>query len=185
MNIDLDYIRVLVTVVLAVSGWMIGHYFNSKRNRDEKRRDIAIEHLINAYRIVTNEISHREVTPEKSIKFENLLSDIQLFGTSDQVILARNLADEVARGDEFHLDPLTNCLRDDLRSELRLSKINGNVKWLRLNNESNLFALVVRTVFTHQRRSLQLRLHIHSEPSNCRLRENTCLLPLGSSLRYR
>lgn len=132
---ELDYLKILVTIVLAVLGWIIGHYFNSKRTRDQKRREISVEHLINAYRILTNEISHRKQTPERSEKLENILSDIQLFGSSYQVQLAKNLADEVATGGEFQLDPLINSLRNDLRDGLRLSKIEGNIKWLRFNGE--------------------------------------------------
>lgn len=128
---ELDYIKIVTTIILAVLGWIIGHYFNSKRTRDQKRREISVEHLINAYRILTNVISHRKETPERSEKLENILSDIQLFGSSYQVQLAKDLAVEVASGGEFQLDPLINSLRDDLRDELRLSKIEGNVKWLR------------------------------------------------------
>lgn len=131
-----DYIKIFITIILAVLGWIIGHYFNSKRTRDQKRRDISVEHLINAYRILTNDISHRIETPERSEKLENILSDIQLFGSSYQVMLARNLAKEIASGGEFQLDQLINSLRDDLRKELHLSKIEGNVEWLRFNNKN-------------------------------------------------
>lgn len=75
---DFDYIKIFVTIILVVSGWIIGHYFNSKRTRDQKRREISVEHLINSYRILTNEISHRKETPERTEKLENILSDIQL-----------------------------------------------------------------------------------------------------------
>ena len=132
---EFDYIKIIVTVILAVLGWMVGHYFNSKRIRDQKRRDISTEHLINAYRILTNEIAHRNKTKERLEKLENILSDIQLFGSNYQVELAKKLADEVASGGKYKLDPLINSLRDDLRSELHLSKIEGNVTWLRFNNE--------------------------------------------------
>lgn len=129
-----DYIKIFVTIILAVLGWIIGHYFNSKRTRDQKRRDISVEHLINAYRILANDISHRKETFERSEKLENILTDIQLFGSSCQVELAKKLAEDISSGGEFQLDPLINSLRNDLRSELRLSKIDGNVKWLRFDS---------------------------------------------------
>jgi len=66
--------------------------------------------LINAYRVLTNEISHRTETPERSEKLENILSDIQLFGSTYQVELTKSLADQVASGGEFELDPLINNL---------------------------------------------------------------------------
>lgn len=99
-----------------------------------KRRDLTIGHLINAYRVLTNDISHRPNTKERSIKLENILSDIQLFGSIEQIKMARDLADVVASRESFELDPLINSLRDDLRKQLELKQVNGNVKWLRFND---------------------------------------------------
>ncbi len=127
----IDYFKIIATVSIAVVGWVVGHYFTTKRDKNHKRREISIEHLINAYRILTNEISHRQQSNERSTKLENILSDIQLFGSTEQVELAKQLAVEVATGGEFQLDPLINSLRNDLRKQLGLCSINGNVKWLR------------------------------------------------------
>jgi hypothetical protein len=132
----LDILKIAIGVVLAVVGWIVGYRLASRNTREQKRRDLTTEHLISAYRILTNEISHRKETPERSLKMENILSDIQLFGSPFQVEMAKRLADEVANGGEFQLDPLINSLRDDLRNELKLSPVNGNVKWLRLNHEA-------------------------------------------------
>lgn len=134
---NIDYFKILATIVLAVIGWIVGYYFTTRKDINQKRRDISIEHLINAYRILTNEISHREGNKERDIKLENILSDIQLFGSEEQVQLAKNLADAVASGKEFQLDPLINSLRNDLRKIIGLKKIKGNVKWLRFNNIKN------------------------------------------------
>lgn len=128
---DLDYAKILVTVVLAVLGWLTAHYFTERRTLSAKRRDVSLEHLINAYRILANDISHRTLELDGNRKLEDLLSDIQLFGSKEQVDLARALASEVAAGKSFELDPLINSLRDDLRKQLRLEPVNGNVKWLR------------------------------------------------------
>ena len=130
---DIDYIKISVTIILAVIGWIVGYYFTTKKDINQKRRDISIEHLINAYRILTNEISHRTATKESNIKLENILADIQLFGSIEQVKLAKELAETVASGGEFQLDPLINSLKTDLRKLIGLEKINGNVKWLRFN----------------------------------------------------
>jgi hypothetical protein len=78
---DLDYVKIIVTITLAIFGWVIGHFFTSRRDKQLKRRELSIEYLVNAYRILTNEISHRKETVERSQKLENILSDIQLFGT--------------------------------------------------------------------------------------------------------
>jgi hypothetical protein len=133
---DMDYIKILGTIVTAVLGWVIGHYFTTKRDVSLKRREISLGHLINAYRILTNDISHRPETKEGNEKLETILSDIQLFGTEKQVQLSKELIDVVASGGEFPLDPLINDLRDDLRKQIGLSEIEGNVKWLRFKKKS-------------------------------------------------
>jgi hypothetical protein len=112
---DLDYFKILVTVVLAVIGWLIAHYFTSKRDVTTKRREISINHLVKAYRVLTNEISHRKPNENSILVLENILSDIQLFGSLEQVELAKKLADDVDAGDSFELDPLINSLRNELR----------------------------------------------------------------------
>lgn len=129
-----DYLTITVTIALAVLGWIVGHFFTTRRDRMTKRRDLTIGHLINAYRVLTNDISHRPNTKERSIKLENILSDIQLFGSIEQIKMARDLADVVASRESFELDPLINSLRDDLRKQLELKQVNGNVKWLRFND---------------------------------------------------
>lgn len=128
---DLDYIKISITIALAVVGWLIGHYFTARRDVENKRRELVIGHLIDAYRVLTNEVSHRSESQERNVKLENILSDIQLFSSGEQIALAKQLADEVAAGGIFELDPLILSLRNDLRNQLNLSVVKGNVKWLR------------------------------------------------------
>lgn len=128
---DLEFIKIFTTISLAAIGWIAAHYFTSKRDISNKRREISIEHLINAYRVLTNEISHRKLNDDRKVALENLLSDIQLFGSDEQVAMSKSLADEVAEGGSFELDPLINSLRNDLRAQLKLEKVQGNVRWLR------------------------------------------------------
>jgi hypothetical protein len=131
--VDLDYFKILATVSLAVIGWLIAHYFTSKRDLINKKREITIEHLISAYRILTNEIAHREPNETRSHALETILSDIQMFGSLEQISLAKELANEVAEGKVFELDPLINSLRTDLRNQLDLKPVEGNIQWLRFN----------------------------------------------------
>ena len=130
---DLDYLKIIITIVLAVIGWLIGHYFTAKRDVENKRRELVINHLIEAYRIIANEVSHREESEERNLKLENLLSDIQLFGSPEQIAIAKKLADDVASGGVFELNELIVSLRNDLRKQLNLSAVSGNFKWLRFD----------------------------------------------------
>jgi len=128
----MDYIKITVTIVLAVLGWITAYYFTRKREISAKQRDIVTRHLVRTYRVLTNDISHRATSSERQKKFEIMISDIQLFGSVEQVELVKTLADECVSGDEFQLDPLINSLRKDLRKRLNLSALSGNVTWVRL-----------------------------------------------------
>lgn len=130
----IDTIKFTATALIAVLSWLVGHYFTSKRDRSSKKRELVIQHLVNAYSILTNEVSHRNQSNERSNKLEQIITEIQLFGSPEQVALAKTLANDVAAGLEFELDPLINSLRTDLRQQLELKPISGNVTWLRFKS---------------------------------------------------
>lgn len=132
---DNEYLKIVITVLTAAFGWLAVHYFNGRRDRSIKREEIVTAHLINAYRVLTHEITRRNLNREKGEKLESVISDIQLFGSPDQVELAKKLAEDIISNDEFLMDELINNLKHDLRSQLGLEHIEGNVKWLRLNDE--------------------------------------------------
>ena len=134
MDIYIDVIKFSITAFIAVIGWLVGHFLSDKRDKSNKKRELTTKHLINAYSVLTNDISHRKPSEERNKKLECIITEIQLFGSIEQVELARMLADEVAAGHEFELDPLINSLRTELRIQLELQPINGNVRWLRFNN---------------------------------------------------
>lgn len=132
MDKDLvEIFKFAVPALIAVAGWFAGHFFSDKRDKSNKKRELTIKHLINAYSVLTNEVAHRNFTVERKQKLECIISEIQLFGSTEQAMLAKKLANEVATGDEYELDPLINNLRTDLRVQLELQPINGNVTWLR------------------------------------------------------
>ena len=128
---DLEYLKITITVVIAVLGWIIGHYVNSQRDVRVKRQETTTKYLIEAYRVLTHDINRRELTVERKIKLENLIADIQLFGSSAQIKTAKDLVEEIVQKKDFSLDLLLNNLRDDLREQLKLEKIEGNVRWIR------------------------------------------------------
>ncbi|WP_108653134.1 hypothetical protein [Dongshaea marina] len=129
----IDIVKIIIMVTIAAIGWIVAHYFTSRRDIRSKRRDLSTEYLIQAYRTLTNDVSHRESTNENRVALEETLSDIQLFGSEEQISMAHKLADDVANGGSFELDPLINSLRMDLRKQLALPPVKGNVKWLRFS----------------------------------------------------
>ncbi|RLD32185.1 MAG: hypothetical protein DRI72_07590, partial [Bacteroidetes bacterium] len=56
------------------------------------------------------------------------LKNIQLYGSKEEVKLARELIENLGKpGVQF--DPLLNTIRDNLRLEFNLEKIEGNTYW--------------------------------------------------------
>ncbi|ANH81186.1 hypothetical protein A8C56_09505 [Niabella ginsenosidivorans] len=129
-----DIIKFSIGTFLVIGGWAAAHYFTNRRDRIAKRRDISLDHLIKAYRVLAEEISHRENVENRQL--ESIITDIQLFGSEEQIMLAHQLAKDAAQNRHFELDPLINSLRKDLRKKLGLSDIKGNVIWLRFQNSS-------------------------------------------------
>jgi hypothetical protein len=127
----LDILKIGITVIIAAIGWLIGHYFS----RLQKRRDLSLEYLINAYRVIADEISQRPETKEANKKLEAIITDIQLFGSPEQVEMAQKLAHAVASGGEFQLNQLINSLRHDLRKQIGLKPVSDSVTWLRFKDQ--------------------------------------------------
>lgn len=110
---------------------LITHSYSTNRAVANKRPELRLQCLIEAYRILTNEVYHWELTSVRNYKLQCMLSDIQLFGTGRQVKLVKELTIAVAAENSLELAPLINSLRDDLRSELNIEKTENNVQWLR------------------------------------------------------
>ena len=130
-----ELVKIIITAVIAVLGWIVAHYFSSTRDRKIKQREIKTTHLIKAYTILANDITEREFTPEIDEKLELLISELQLFGSHRQIELTKQLTDNIINGGKFNFDDLLNDIRNDLRKELALKPVPGTVRWLRLNKK--------------------------------------------------
>lgn len=122
-------ISLTVTALIAVTGWLIVHQLSIKRDIKNKRTELKIKYLIDAYRRLEN-ISHRD-NPNMQ-DFESAIADIQLFGTKRQVELAQEIAMEFAKNKTVSLDALLGDLREDLRKLLHLEHVPGRpiiVRW--------------------------------------------------------
>ena len=128
---DFEYLKIVITIVLAIGGLIIAHYFTSKRDINNKRREIRLKYLIDSYITLTHEIAQRELTKENKRKLEDLLLDIQLYGNIEQVLFSIELSKNVAKGFSFDIVPLINSLRRELRQELKLKEIDSDLILLR------------------------------------------------------
>jgi hypothetical protein len=130
---NLEIWKIIATAVIAILSWIVAHRFNTIRDRALKKRELIINHLINAYRILANDITRREASLERDLKLETVISELQLFGSEKQIHLTKKLTDDIVKGGDFYVDELLNDLRNSLRKELNLSPVEGNVRWLRFD----------------------------------------------------
>jgi hypothetical protein len=121
-----------ITTTVGVVGWYAAHRLAAARDRANKRRELRVQYLIEAYRRLEF-VSNRPITPVTARDFEQAIADIQLFGTGRQVDLARDFAKGFAQNGTHSLDPLLDDLRQSLRAELSLEVVKAKITYLRMN----------------------------------------------------
>jgi len=125
-------VPLLVTTGVAILGWFVVNRLSLGRDRINKRRDLNVQYLIEAYRRLEN-ASNRHLLPEEHGRaVESAIADIQLFGSPTQVELATRFARGFAQSKNESLDNLLAELRSDLRKELALESVPGVPVVLRL-----------------------------------------------------
>lgn len=128
-------IPLLVTTSVAICGWLVGHWFNARRDQQNKRREVRVKYLIDAYQHLETASCRELIHGSEFAKgFESAIADIQLFGTNGQVQMAKALAEAIANRQVADSGPLLSSLRTDLRCELNLGPLNEAPKFLRLYN---------------------------------------------------
>ena len=121
----------IATITVVIASWFVVHYLAGKRDQANKRRDLRVQYLIEAYRRLEF-AGNRPLTEEVAPEFEKAVADIQLFGTPKQVELAQAFALGFAKNGTHPLDPLLNELRQELRKELNLEAVQPTIKYLRI-----------------------------------------------------
>lgn len=127
---DFDVVKVGISVIIAVVGWIVGHHFNSRRDAAANRKKLMTGYLVDAYRKLNSFAcvlsSGAKGTASLAVDINSAVGDIQLFGTKRQIQLVREIsehivADHAVPGQKL-VDLLLN-LRDSLRVELGLEPI--------------------------------------------------------------
>jgi hypothetical protein len=72
-----------IPLLVAVLGWFIAHRLAAARDRANKRREIEVSYLIDAFRSLRNVVHGRVF--DYADDFESAVLDIQLFGSVAQI----------------------------------------------------------------------------------------------------
>jgi hypothetical protein len=133
MRLDL-LIPLLITTFVATLGWIVAHRLTAKRDLANKRRELKVKYLIDAYRQLEG-AANREDRLSTTADLESAIADIQLFGTPKQVEMALNIAQEIVDKQDALIDDLLFDLRETLRSELQLEPVTSKIKILRFDQD--------------------------------------------------
>jgi hypothetical protein len=97
------FAQLVVTFLVAVLGWWIGHGLSARRDLANDRRKLRITYLLEAYRRL--EAGSNRSNPEPSrLQLESAIADVQLLGSSTQVTMAREFARKMAQDSEGSLE---------------------------------------------------------------------------------
>ena len=119
--IDTEILKFLVPAFVAILGWFAAHQFNIYRDRQNKRHDLRVQFLLDAYRRLESAANRETKTEEQKLAFESAVADIQLLGTAEQVAATVSYLRKHAAEGGNQIDELLRLLRRDLRNEIGLS----------------------------------------------------------------
>jgi hypothetical protein len=131
MNLSL-LLPLLISTLVAIIGWLMGHWLNARRDQTNRRADLRIEFLLEAYRKLER-ASNRPSNLESQVSdLESAIADVQLLGRPNQVAMAAEFSQRFAKERVASLDGLISELRNDLRSELSLEQVSSRPIHLRI-----------------------------------------------------
>jgi hypothetical protein len=118
-------LTVILAPLVAVIGWFVAHQFNVYRDRRNKRQDMIVQYLVEAYRRLES-AANREKTEEQAFAFESAIADIQLLGSTEQISATIRFLHAHASSSGAVVGEVLCLLRNDLRRELGLSPAKNN-----------------------------------------------------------
>ncbi|MGZ8218661.1 hypothetical protein [Methylomagnum sp.] len=133
---DSETLKYAVPAVVAVIGWFAAHQFNVYRDRQNKRRDLRVQFLLEVYRRLESAANREAKTEAQMLAFESAVADIQLLGTPEQVAATVSYLRQHAAGRRAQIDEVFRLLRRDLRKEIGLSGKVENSVVFRFTRES-------------------------------------------------
>ena len=126
-----------LAALVAIVGFGISHALTSKRDLNAEKRKVRVAFMIEAYRKLESGSCRGKNAEKYSDAFHSALADIQLLGSASQVEVARKVALALGSGtgEAVSINELLNALRHELRGELNLPKVDGQLVIVRSPEE--------------------------------------------------
>lgn len=127
---ELQIIISIISPIMFIVGLFTGHWLTSRREFNNKRREIRVQYLIQAYRSIASAANRQgTMTDEQRLKIESAIEDIQLLGDEEQLKVLNNMISN--RDNDFV--KVLEILRNDLRQELDIKKVDYPLRFYRMN----------------------------------------------------
>ena len=127
-------VSLAIPAIIGVVGWYVVNLLAARRDRANKRREIRTQYLLHAYRSIAA-ASYRIVDEEVAKGVESAIQDIQLFGNTIMIDLARTYQEELVQTRKTNPSPLLRTLRGEIRRELGLPQVQQELFWIRIDPE--------------------------------------------------
>ena len=139
-KLGVSAIAPVVAAAVVVAGWQRTHGLSAERDRANKRRDLRLSMMLEAYRVLASLTSRdlaKEDLPVVAAAFEN----VQLLGTPAQVAQAKEVMMALAAvfaggGGLANIDRLLGELRQAIRSDLGLEEVDNSLMHLKIGPRS-------------------------------------------------
>lgn len=129
-----QFAQIIVPAFVAFAVVALTHFFTIRRETANRRREQRIGYLVGAFRGLSKANNYPRLW---EVADEQAISDIQLFGTPEQVRLAQRFGEDLGKTQAAELDSLLTELRNSLRKELGMQPVPGRMLWLRVERKGD------------------------------------------------
>lgn len=143
-KIIVSAVATLIGAAVVVFGWHKSHQLTSERDQLNKRRDLRLTMMLDAYRALANS-AQRPFVGDAALEAEKALESIQLLGTPKQIEIAQRLMKDFAEHQGIDWHPLLVELRTSLREDIALEPVTGSLLHLRAIDDSERNARTIPT----------------------------------------
>lgn len=123
-----NFFSIAVPVIVAILGWVVVSIQEIKA----RRREIVVEHLIHAHRVLSNWVKHTLTTADET-NIEGVIADIQLLGSNKTISALNEFLDSYKKDKSADLTILLDTFVSELRKELKMGQINSKRRFIRFN----------------------------------------------------
>jgi hypothetical protein len=129
-----DIIALIASVTIAVTGWVVAHGLSSRRELEQKKRELRVKYLREAYLNIAN-LCDRGEYPRDIANLQDALNDIQLFGEETQINLVGKVVTQLANNETANFNELLKQLRNEIRGHIGLNSLQSTRWYIRITSD--------------------------------------------------